>query len=539
MDLRQYESAKFELAKTLRSIAAGFKDDAARRDRAHELFVQLAEDRFNLVVVGRFSRGKSSLMNAIIGMDRLPTGVLPVTSVITAVAYGSREEVVVRFQGGGRMESRVPLSALPEYTSQRYNPGNVRRVREAEVRLPAEILRRGFHFVDTPGLASTIPENTRTTEEFLPKADAFVVVTSHESPLSQEEMDVICAAVISDRRVFVVVNKHDAVSATERAESLHFVRRHLEGLFSRDAPSVFSVSARDALEAKLRGDREGLEASGIGPLEDALARFLLEQKRNEFLVHLEKRIVELGREVDGTVGPIAAIDRVSRTAPTLSPMSDTGLHEVGGCEICDAVFDTWFDLLRVFQRELADSPERQRTHADRGGLCGLHTWQYASIASTHGTCTGYPALLERLSVELDAAARSSRTPNETAQAIRNLLPGTGCCEVCEASRSAERDAAHRIAERLAGDGAPLDSLGAICVPHLPLLIEYMEGGAYVAPLLSREARILERIAEDMRRYATKHDALRRDLGSDEEVSAAERALAIVAGQRRVHSAAIK
>lgn len=538
MDLRQYESAKFELAKTLRSIAAGLKDDAARRDRAHELFVQLAEDRFNLVVVGRFSRGKSSLMNAIIGMDRLPTGVLPVTSVITAVAYGSREEVVVRFQGGGRMESRVPLSALPEYTSQRYNPGNVRRVREAEVRLPAEILRRGFHFVDTPGLASTIPENTRTTEEFLPKADAFVVVTSHESPLSQEEMDVICAAAVSDRRVFVVVNKHDAVSATERAESLHFVRRHLEGLFGRDAPSVFSVSARDALEAKLRGDREGLEASRIGPLEEALARFLLEQKRNEFLVHLEKRIVELGREVDGTVRPIAAIDRVSRTAPTLSPMSDTGLHEVGSCEICDAVFDTWFDLLRVFQRDLADSPQRQRTHADRGGLCGLHTWQYASLASTHGICTGYPALLERLSVEL-AAARSSRAPKEVAETIRTLLPGTGRCEVCEACRSAERDVAQRIAERLAGDGAHLASLGAICVPHLPLLIESIEDGASMGPLLSREARILERIAEDMRRYATKHDALRRNLGSDEEVSAAERALAIVAGQRRVHSAAIK
>jgi hypothetical protein len=55
----------------------------------------------------------------------------------------------------------------------------------AEIQLPAEILRRGFYFVDTPGLGSVIVENTLTTETFLPEADAFVLVTSYESPLSE------------------------------------------------------------------------------------------------------------------------------------------------------------------------------------------------------------------------------------------------------------------------------------------------------------------------------------------------------------------
>ncbi|HUJ01805.1 MAG TPA: dynamin family protein [Usitatibacter sp.] len=538
MDLKQYEAVKFELAQALRSIGARIKEDRARRERLHELFVRLAEDRFNLAVVGRFSRGKSSLMNAIIGTNRLPTGVLPVTSVITAVAYGSHEEVVIRFQRD-RVESRVPLAALPEYTSQRYNPGNVRRVREAEVRLPAEILRRGFHFVDTPGLASTIAENTRTTEEFLPEADAFVVVTSHESPLSEEEMDVIRAAVVSDRRTFVVVNKHDAVSAAERSESLLFIRRHLERLFGPDAPSVFSVSARDALEAKLHGDPQALEASGIGPLEEALARFLLEHKRDEFLLHLEERIAELAREVGGADTQVPALGSIAQTGAMLPTEAGAGLSEVGGCEICAAVFDAWFDLLRVFQQELADSPERQRAHAERGGLCGLHTWQYASLASTHGICTGYPALLERLSKGLHEAAGSPLALREIEQKIRALLPGSGRCEVCEACRAAERKAAQRIRERLAREPVQLESLGAICMPHLPLVIECLEDVASARRLLARQARILERISEDMRRYATKHDALRRDLGSEEEITAAERALSLVAGHRRVHSAAGK
>jgi hypothetical protein len=58
------------------------------------LFVsRLAEDRFTVVVAGRFNRGKSSLMYAVLGMDRLPTGIVPRASVITNVRYGTSERV--------------------------------------------------------------------------------------------------------------------------------------------------------------------------------------------------------------------------------------------------------------------------------------------------------------------------------------------------------------------------------------------------------------------------------------------------------------
>jgi predicted GTPase len=63
--------------------------------RRRDLFARLAEDRFNLAVVGRFSRGKSSLMNAILGSERLRTGVVPLTSVITTVTYGSQERMTL------------------------------------------------------------------------------------------------------------------------------------------------------------------------------------------------------------------------------------------------------------------------------------------------------------------------------------------------------------------------------------------------------------------------------------------------------------
>ncbi|HEX8013391.1 MAG TPA: hypothetical protein VF814_21095 [Casimicrobiaceae bacterium] len=77
------------------------------------------------------------------------------------------------------------------------------------------------------------------------------------------------------------------------------------------------------------------------------------------------------------------------------------------------------------------------------------------------------------------------------------------------------------------------SLCAVCLPHLADLIAALDDPSIVRRLAEREASLLDRLAEDMRRYATKHDAVRRFLASDEELHAGERALALVAGLRHV------
>ena len=103
------------------------------------------------MVIGRFSRGKSTLLNAVLGGDHLPTGIVPLTSVITTVRYGSRKQAVLNFNDLG-LRREVPLSQLGEYVTQQSNPGNLKNVAYAEIELPVEILRRGLFFVDSPGL---------------------------------------------------------------------------------------------------------------------------------------------------------------------------------------------------------------------------------------------------------------------------------------------------------------------------------------------------------------------------------------------------
>ena len=99
MDLKDYERAKFALADLLRALPW----TSARAEPLRAMFARLAEDRFNLVVVGRFSRGKSSLMNALLGQAWLPTGILPLTSVVTAVSYGSVPGVTLLAKSGGSL----------------------------------------------------------------------------------------------------------------------------------------------------------------------------------------------------------------------------------------------------------------------------------------------------------------------------------------------------------------------------------------------------------------------------------------------------
>jgi dynamin family protein len=123
--LRHYTLAKQEVATSVRAAKLLFQAHGAQEaaERCQALVVQLAEDRFNLAVVGQFKRGKSTLMNAVLGRNLLPTGLLPLTSAITTLCYGSKERVMLNRKGWA-WEQEVPLAQLETYITERGNPGN-------------------------------------------------------------------------------------------------------------------------------------------------------------------------------------------------------------------------------------------------------------------------------------------------------------------------------------------------------------------------------------------------------------------------------
>lgn len=292
--LRSYSHLKLALAGQLRLLRALLQrgGSADRERQCEELMVKLAEDRFTLAVLGQFTRGKTSLMNAIIGRDLLPTGLLPLTSAITVLRFGPTERLVIE-RHDTRFAEIVPLSRLEDYVTERGNPGNRKMVKTAGVELPLPFLRRGLEFVDTPGVGSVITANTATTYSFLPTCDAILFVTSVDTPLTRVELDFLADIRQHVRKVFFVVNKTDLLGERERGEVLDFIARTLRQHLGTDPGLIFPLSCRLGLTAKRDADAAAYSRSGLEVLEDALSRFLSEEKTATLLAAVADKAIRL------------------------------------------------------------------------------------------------------------------------------------------------------------------------------------------------------------------------------------------------------
>jgi GTPase SAR1 family protein len=274
-ELREYQQRRLDLADMLRAVmhVARHHDDAERERGARELLTRLAAGRFQLAVLGQFSRGKTTLMNALLGGAYLPMGALPMTSVITTVRYGSRPRALIRSRSAS-LPVEVPVAEVARFVARHSAERAQLEVASVEVEMPAEFLRTGFEFVDTPGVGSANAASTAMTLRFLPQADAIVFVTGFDSPLTQAEADFLRAAARHAGKLFLVINKRDLVSERDAREVTAFVQNWARDQLNLAEPHLFPMSALSALESAGQPDSQRLADSGIGPLADALTQFL-------------------------------------------------------------------------------------------------------------------------------------------------------------------------------------------------------------------------------------------------------------------------
>src|ERR1035438_7750352 len=105
------ESALLRLAE----LAGEFDAEQVAAD-ARSVAERVSEGRFYIACIGQFKRGKSSVLNALVGDSVLPTGVVPVTAVPTIVRYGRRAVARVRFEAGEWTD--IPVKTVDEYVSE-------------------------------------------------------------------------------------------------------------------------------------------------------------------------------------------------------------------------------------------------------------------------------------------------------------------------------------------------------------------------------------------------------------------------------------
>ncbi len=287
-----YLELKQELMEVLASLAelSGGRGDEETARAARGLARALEEERFHVVVLGEFKRGKSTLVNALLGADVLPSGVLPLTAVVTAVTWGDHPAAVVEYRDG-RLEE-APLERLAEFVTETGNPENRLGVSRVLVRYPCSHLEQGVFLVDTPGVGSVYSHNTVTALEFLPEADAAIFVTASDPPISQGEKDFLRQVGEHASRMFFVLNKVDYLDAREREEVLAFTRDVLEQALGRPV-RLHPLSARRALAARLKGDEEGLEESGFKDFQEEFLSFLMAEKGATLIASHARRVLKL------------------------------------------------------------------------------------------------------------------------------------------------------------------------------------------------------------------------------------------------------
>jgi ribosome biogenesis GTPase A len=213
---------------------------------ARELAAQIAEGRFYVACVGQFKRGKSTLINALIGKPILPTGFTPVTAVPTVIRFGEQVRARIRVHNGSWNE--IPPSELKQYVTEEFNPENKKGVQGAEAFVPSPLLSSGMCIVDTPGLGSVFTGNSATTQAFIPHIDAALVVVGADPPLAGEELTLVEAVGKQVHDLILVLNKADRTTDAERAAAAVFTRQLLQKRLQHEVGPVFEVSAAERAE---------------------------------------------------------------------------------------------------------------------------------------------------------------------------------------------------------------------------------------------------------------------------------------------------
>ena len=281
------------------------QNDILVRIRRHA--ERLAADRFQLAVLGQFKRGKSTLLNALVGHRLLATGILPLTAIPTFLFEGEQPAIALTYLDG-RVEReeasdwRELARKIAEATTEEKNPGNVRHLQRVDVTLPAGTLLDSMVLIDTPGVGSTYTHNTEAAEDVLPECDAALFVVSADPPITEVELKYLGQICRSVPHVVVVLNKVDLFGNDDREKALSFLKTVLSGAdLPQVDPNIFSVSAKAALDARLAGKKAGLIQSGLIGLESYIHQSLMRKKADlleaSALRNIRVGITELRNEV--------------------------------------------------------------------------------------------------------------------------------------------------------------------------------------------------------------------------------------------------
>jgi GTPase SAR1 family protein len=275
-------------------------DKGVKKVELHK--TKIIEDSFQIAVVGEFSRGKSTFINALLGKKILPSLARPTTTILNIISYGDEPSITLYYRDEAKLPKRIseeefkkiiapmdPIEGDPD-SEKEYKEAveKIKEIRFADISAPLSFCKDGVTIIDTPGTNDLDPAREQITNNIIPNADAAILLLSAKKILAQSEMSFLRDRLLVNdiQKIFIVINFKDVLDSDEKIEKVKdFTREHLKPILGDT--KVFLITAKQALNARRKMNGEELvnkfghpiptwdiEDTGILEFEEALSKFL-------------------------------------------------------------------------------------------------------------------------------------------------------------------------------------------------------------------------------------------------------------------------
>lgn len=289
----------------------------AQADELCKIENRLKTHIFSVGVMGEFKRGKSTVINALLGQKIVPQNVVPCSATLNYVRWDTEKRAEVCFKDG--TSTPVSVEELDKYVTKLTDESakNAEKVDYAVVYYPCQFCQNGVQIVDTPGLNDDA-RMTEISERVIPTLDAIIMVITAKVPFSMSEAEFLRTKVMTSDmgRIIFILNQIDTVDEDEVEILIAHVKEKIQKSVLDKTAEVYGsdskeykmakdkiggirllpVSALNALKGITKNKPELYRESGYPEFEKALTVLLTEEKGLLELIHPVNQLISTGNE---------------------------------------------------------------------------------------------------------------------------------------------------------------------------------------------------------------------------------------------------
>ena len=306
--------------KTLIEIAEYLKSDKVA-DELKVLERRLQDDNVTLTLplVGEFSSGKTSLINALTDSKQLEIATKPTTATIYLLHFGQDRQYATIHRADGSEET---VAAIGSLKNSELADVPLIDIYDTSTRVPRDLI-----LVDTPGLSSPDARHKDALIRFLPEADAILMTVDCNQQITKSLLRFIEESNLAGRKVYLIVTKCDTKPASDResikryiADNSKLPMEHIVCASAQqdDLAEIYALikqlsqSKREILAAAIRGRLESLKEELKKEVNETLKLPNTAEELKEKRAELERQEEEIEREIKHLISSVrCSVDDVS------------------------------------------------------------------------------------------------------------------------------------------------------------------------------------------------------------------------------------